>query len=323
MADADMKHLMIEVGRSPVLRRLREMAAETLGVSLVILVRSGRQMRELDLGGEASHLSDFCRVLRSKPEGLKRCMTCRSLVSMGASYRGLSRYTCHGGVSVVAAPAVREGESDLLIVASCAFADKDGPSGWRQIRAHVADVPIDFAALRSAYERLPRVDAPQYALVKAIVDLAASAIRDIRRLLVAQDRVRDRGGGAPRDDGPTLDLLSNAEGRATDEAGAPALVDLVKAMVERDPSMPFTVAKVAKAARMTPNHFSTLFHREAGEKFVDFLTDRRIELAQRLLRDPTLSVKEIAQRSGFADAAYFARRFRKAVGVSPSRWRGR
>ena len=110
---------MLEIRSSRILQRLRWMSTETVGASLLILVRNDNEVYELNLIGEDAHLSDFCRLLRESPEGLARCMTCRSLVTLGACYRGLSQYTCHGGISVLAAPApFRSGLSSALSRAS-------------------------------------------------------------------------------------------------------------------------------------------------------------------------------------------------------------
>lgn len=79
--------------------------------------------------------------------------------------------------------------------------------------------------------------------------------------------------------------------------------------------------EIARAAHMSPNHFSALFHQHMGQSFSTYVAWMRISLAQELLRDFTLSIREVAERAGFDDANYFARRFRQKTGLSPRRWR--
>jgi AraC-like DNA-binding protein len=49
--------------------------------------------------------------------------------------------------------------------------------------------------------------------------------------------------------------------------------------------------------------------------------NRRIRYAKELLQTEEYSVSDVAMLSGFNDTAYFAREFKKAVGLSPSSYR--
>jgi AraC-like DNA-binding protein len=61
--------------------------------------------------------------------------------------------------------------------------------------------------------------------------------------------------------------------------------------------------------------------KETGRTFVQWVTDQRIIRAKALLADDTRRVKDIAFVVGFRDEAYFTRRFRQAVGTSPTEYR--
>ena len=52
-----------------------------------------------------------------------------------------------------------------------------------------------------------------------------------------------------------------------------------------------------------------------------WITERRMQEARRLLADTDLTVAEIAGRVGYREAGYFIRRFRTAHGVPPATWR--
>lgn len=333
MTDSQSTLLSDATRHSPLLSKLERLAREVAGVQLIVLLSKGSEVLRLYPNGEEAALADFCKIVRGTDEGLRRCITCRSLVALGACYRGITEHACHGGISVVAAPAVNRASSssDMIVVSSCAFAHTDTAKGWRGARAHAEGLPVDFRKLKRAYERLPVLTEERLALARAIVDVAACAIGEIERLQTQSEKNGFNGNGGgfeyqtesalEREMGAALMLARDPSFLKPGKQSGSTLVDLVKAMVERAPAMPFTVASIAKAAHMTPNHFSMLFHRHAGESFKSFLTGCRINLAKELLGDLTLSVSEVAYKSGFTDAAYFSRKFKRITDATPTEWR--
>lgn len=82
-----------------------------------------------------------------------------------------------------------------------------------------------------------------------------------------------------------------------------------------------TLDSAADAACLSPNYLAHLIKKETGRTFVEIVTERRMERAQELLRNTRLRVSEVAREVGFADEAYFSRRFRQVVGTSPIAFR--
>ena len=64
-----------------------------------------------------------------------------------------------------------------------------------------------------------------------------------------------------------------------------------------------------------------LIKEETGLSFVDYLNKKRFEIAEKLLRDASLKVEEIAVKSGFNSAAYFIKRFRMRFGMTPKEFK--
>ena len=65
-------------------------------------------------------------------------------------------------------------------------------------------------------------------------------------------------------------------------------------------------------------YFSTLFKKETGQNFTDYLTELRINKAKELLSGDKVSVQDVAEMVGYSDLKYFSRLFKKTTGVSPS-----
>lgn len=83
------------------------------------------------------------------------------------------------------------------------------------------------------------------------------------------------------------------------------------------------VKGIAERLQCSPDYLSHLFHRETGEKLIQYIHRVRIEGAIMALETTPLHVSEIAYASGFSDPAYFARVFKKHKGESPQEFRAR
>jgi AraC-like DNA-binding protein len=86
---------------------------------------------------------------------------------------------------------------------------------------------------------------------------------------------------------------------------------------------PLDVPALAKAAYMSPSHFSRRFRAVYGETPYSYLMTRRIERAKALLRAGDTSVTEVCVAVGCTSLGSFSARFTQLVGVSPSVYRAR
>lgn len=80
---------------------------------------------------------------------------------------------------------------------------------------------------------------------------------------------------------------------------------------------------VANVVNLSPVYFSGLFKKEIGENFIDYLNRVRIDAAKNMLKDVRYHVSEVAESCGFSDTRYFARIFKRIVGITPSDYRKR
>ena len=78
---------------------------------------------------------------------------------------------------------------------------------------------------------------------------------------------------------------------------------------------------LAERAYLNNNYFSKLFSSQVGLTPQQFLLKIRMERAKELLRYTDLTVGEVAEKVGFADALYFSRAFRRYAACSPSEFR--
>jgi AraC-like DNA-binding protein len=84
---------------------------------------------------------------------------------------------------------------------------------------------------------------------------------------------------------------------------------------------PLHVPALARAARLSPAHFSREFRREFGETPHQYLLTRRLERAAALLRSTDRSVADICFTVGLKSVGSFTTSFGRAFGVSPTAYR--
>lgn len=78
---------------------------------------------------------------------------------------------------------------------------------------------------------------------------------------------------------------------------------------------------VGGAVGLNPAYLSSLFKKETGMSFADYVTKVRIKASQKLLLQTDASLSEIAEKVGINDPKYFSRVFKKEIGMKPSDYR--
>jgi AraC-like DNA-binding protein len=81
--------------------------------------------------------------------------------------------------------------------------------------------------------------------------------------------------------------------------------------------------RLAAVAGVSKYHFARSFEAAYGEPPMRYLTRRRIERAQDLLRSANLTITEICMMVGYASLGSFSARFTELIGESPSAYRAR
>jgi AraC-like DNA-binding protein len=109
----------------------------------------------------------------------------------------------------------------------------------------------------------------------------------------------------------------------------PPAVDLLRHLrrardhIDRHYASPLDLDALAPVAGVSKHHFVRSFEAAYGETPIRYLTRRRIERAQDLLRTANLTVTEVCMLVGFASLGSFSSRFTQLVGESPTAYRSR
>lgn len=95
----------------------------------------------------------------------------------------------------------------------------------------------------------------------------------------------------------------------------------VKSYIAEHTDENITLDKAAEISGLSKCYFSTVFKKEVGETFTDYLNKVKMEKARELILDYRLRSYEAAERVGIRDESYFSKLFKKYIGESPSRIR--
>jgi len=78
--------------------------------------------------------------------------------------------------------------------------------------------------------------------------------------------------------------------------------------------------ELASVAGLSPSHFGRAFKASTGMTPHRWIVQRRIELAQRLMRESGKSIAIASQMAGFASQSHFTKAFRVSTGATPRAW---
>lgn len=194
---------------------------------------------------------------------------------------------------------------------STAFGD-DGASPWLTWRTH----PLLCLFLHERNGGLLRVELP--AARRPVFEANLDAMK-------SELKARDTGHTMAVLAHLTL-LLTELVRLARDDVaalrhGGDPLLERVFTTIDRRYREHLSPADVAAEVAVSPGHLTTVVRRRTGRPVQEWITERRMAAARRLLRDTRRAVTEIAELVGLPDPAYFTRVFGRHHGTSPSNWR--
>lgn len=99
------------------------------------------------------------------------------------------------------------------------------------------------------------------------------------------------------------------------------IVDKAKRIIDEDAGSRICLETVAQRIYISPCYLSTVFSRETGMTFKDYLINSRISRAKGLLHDPAIKIYNVAKAVGYSDSRYFSDLFKKKVGMTPAEYR--
>lgn len=86
-------------------------------------------------------------------------------------------------------------------------------------------------------------------------------------------------------------------------------------------AVPLSVSEYAELLNVTPNYLNKTVKNHTHRTAIDWIEIARVNLAKQYLKNPSMSIADIAERTGLVDQSYFSRFFKKKTGMTPSQYR--
>jgi len=100
----------------------------------------------------------------------------------------------------------------------------------------------------------------------------------------------------------------------------PLLAEVAE-VIERGYTSTLSLEDVARSLARSPRHLSRRVKELSGRTVMEWITERRLMEARRLLANTNATIEEIANRVGYEGVGSFRRRFRQSHGMPPHEWR--
>ncbi|MDC7287824.1 response regulator [Blautia schinkii] len=101
-----------------------------------------------------------------------------------------------------------------------------------------------------------------------------------------------------------------------------SLIAEVRAYIDTHFMELLTLKDLSARFHISISYLCTLYKKEYDISPIDYIIEKRIKTSQAyLLKDPTYTIKQVAEKVGYSDAYYFSRLFKMYTGKTPSQYR--
>ncbi|EBP3304466.1 helix-turn-helix domain-containing protein [Salmonella enterica subsp. enterica] len=276
---------------------LAEVFSSATGLAAVVIDIKGKTL------SECHNFNSFCTHMRSHPQYRESCQTCDKYCAFeGLKEDKIRILCCHAGLSFFSMPLIYSGQLFGFIICGQVRAR------YQEYKTLLIDDDrqwIHDPEIKLAWQQVEVVDnnhlvaaANLLSFIIRNINPAENATQEEARLQLSELRF-------------SCTELSRHEKKL-----AAALRYIDEHLYEE-----LTLESVAAHVCLSANYFSRFFKRWQGVNFKTWVSQKKMQRAGELLRDPGHSIDSIARKLQYAQTSYFCRVFRAAHKISPQLFR--
>ena len=225
-------------------------------------------------------------------------------------------------------------EKSQIVVMDISMPEMNGVDAAERIRSLDEDCIIIFLTAYDEFSYAKRaivIRALDYLLKPCEEDELVAVMEEAMRL--TDKRLNVSGGpfpgvpspGVPSPDIPSPDIRreEHAEAMPRDDGDGrlAQVAETIREYIRNNYMKEISMQDAARMMNYSDAYFCKLFKQCFDQNFTSYLTGFRVNEAKKLLKDRSISVKDVSMQVGYYDSNYFAKVFKRMTGMIPSEYR--
>lgn len=290
---------IMDIFYTPKFQQLQDDIAASVGLALIATDYTGHPVTQ------HSQCTQFCHMVREHPYYKISCERCDSRGGLEAARtRAPYIYICHSKIVDFAIPIIYNNTYLGAIMAGQVLLNEENDlNQLEQIYTASNIPPLKSGEYHEAFLALPRMSLEKISSISKMLLSVCNMFLELEITHLSSPVSSNE---------PEVMPISRISKN---------ILSPVYEYIEKNIFSNLSLSAVAAACNISANYLSRLFSKFNDMTFSNYVNQKKIEYAKKILLSTDMSVNEVASRLGFSDCSYFIKVFRKITGNSPSQYR--